>query len=376
MFLCIYATVSWLVVTLAVKYPGYEPLHAFMQLKAQFYDQVIFFIVFFYGAQSTDDALAVLDALLLSAVAAHFVTVIDAIGVVDLIDERSDAADAGRSQGAFGEANIHGAMVVLLLPGVLGKLLVSRGAARLAWAVAAVVCAASLFLVASRGAMLGIALGSIWSAYLLRRLVSPGTIARWVALATVVVSTSILVLSATYTDLLKERLIDRTFTGDLTSASAGRTAVWSEAIARMFDSPWTLLTGFGHEAYGTMDFEYAPHNTYLALWFNLGLPGVLTFVAIIATGVLTARNGAERARPGEAQIQLIAFIVGFLALAVAVFFVELPTAWVFVWGYTGLAMRLAAEVELRSVTRERRPGPRAAVVAKRVLRTRQTPGRA
>jgi O-antigen ligase len=355
-FLCIYATVSWLIVVLAVKHSGYEPLQTFIQLKVQFYDQAIFFLVFFYGAQSSDDALAVIDALLLSAVGAHFVTVIDSFGLVDLIDERDDIADAGRSQGAFGEANIHGAMVVLLLPAVLGKMLVSRGLRRLAWAVGAVFCAASLFLVASRGATLGIILGSIWGAYLLRRLIAPGAIARWVAVATVVVSVSIIMLSATYTELLKERLFDRTFTGDLTTASAGRTGVWSDAIARMFEAPWTLVTGFGHDVYATMGFEYAPHNTYLGLWFNLGLPGVLAFVAIIVAGVLSARTGAERARSTEARTQLMAFVIGFLALAIAVFFVELPTAWLFVWAYAGLAMRLAADVELRSESRAGRAG--------------------
>jgi O-antigen ligase len=376
LLLCAYATVSWLLVAMALNLPGYEPLQAFVRLKSEFYDQAIFFLVFFYGVQSADDAIAVLDALLCSAVFAHILTVIDSFGLIHVISERTDIADAGRSQGAFGESNIHGAVVVLLLPAVLARMLEARSFAKVAWGLGAIACAASLFLVASRGAMLGIGLGSIWGAYLFRRIVSPATVARWTALVTIVTSIGILVIGATYTDLLRERLLDRTFTGDLTSASAGRTAVWSDAISRMLESPWTLLIGFGHDVYGTMDFEYAPHNTYLGLWFNLGLPGLLAFIAIIAAGVLTARSGAESARPGEIRAQLIAYVIGFLALAVAVFFVELHTAWMFVWAYTGLAMRLSAEVQQRAGAGERRPGPRAAAVAKRVVRTRETPGRA
>jgi O-antigen ligase len=255
-------------------------------------------------------------------------------------------------------------------------MVVARGALKLAWAAAAVASVASLFLVASRGAMLGILLGAIWGAYLLRRLISAGAIARWLGVATVVITLGVLILGATYTDLLRERVLGLTFGGDVAAASAGRTQVWADAVGRMFEAPWTLLTGFGHEAYGIMDFEYAPHNTYLGLWFNLGLPGVIALIGIIAAGVLSARSAAERARSGEARAQLMAYVIGFLALAVAVFFVELHGAWMFVWAYGGLAMRLSAEVGQGAEARERRPGPRAAVVAKRVLRTRQTPGRA
>lgn len=375
-FLCVYATVSWLVLVLAVKYPGYDALQTLVRLKADFYDQAIFFFVFFYAAQSTEDALAALDALLLSAIAANVLTVLDSFGFVHIIAERRDLADAGRSQGAFGESNIHGAMVVLLLPAVLARMVLSRGALKLAWAAAAVACVASLFLVASRGALLGIVLGAIWGTYLLRRLISAGAVARWIGVATVVVTLGILILGATYTELLRERVLGLTFSGDAVAASAGRTQVWADAVSRMFESPWTLLTGFGHEAYGVMDFEYAPHNSYLGLWFNLGLPGVLAFIVIIAAGVLSARAGAERARPGDVRAQLMAYVIGFLALAVAAFFVELHGAWLFVWAYSGLAMRLSAELGQRAEARERRPGPRASAVAKRVVRTRQTPGRA
>jgi hypothetical protein len=72
----------------------------------------------------------------------------------------------------------------------------------------------------------------------------------------------------------------------------------------------------------------------------------------------------------------MAYVIGFLALAVAAFFVELHGAWLFVWAYSGLAMRLSAELGQRAEARERRPGPRAAAVEKRLVRTRQTPGRA
>jgi O-antigen ligase len=116
--------------------------------------------------------------------------------------------------------------------------------------------------------------------------------------------------------------------------------IWSTALRVMMESPWTFITGFGFNVYSTMGFEYAPHNTYLGLLFNLGLPGLAAFLLIIVQAAFAARSAAEIASP-EVRAYLIAYVVGFLALCGTIFFVELHEPWLYVWAYTGLMMRVA-----------------------------------
>jgi O-antigen ligase len=340
-FLIVYAIVSWLIVLFAIQYPGYELITSMINLKTAYVDHAVFFIVFFYGARTLEDALGVADALAAGAVVANGITVLDTSGILGLniIPVRTENIyEIGRVQGAFGEANGHAAVVVLLLPLLVAKTLSSRGAARVFWASGVLFSLAALLMTASRGAMVGIVLASLWGAYVFRRFVSLGRFAGWVGAGVLVVTIVIVSLSATYTDLLADRVLGITFSGNASDASSGRTTIWVEALKTMMESPWAFITGFGFDSYSTMGFEYAPHNTYLNLWFNLGLPGLLAFVLVIVQATLAARSAAEIAGP-VARPYLMAFVVGFLALCVTIFFVELHEPWLYTWAFTGLMMR-------------------------------------
>lgn len=368
-FLVVYAIVSWLVVLFAIKYDGYELLTSLVNLKTAYVDHAIFLIVFFYGAQTLKDSLAVTDALAFGAVIANGITVLDASGVLGLniIPVRTENIyEIGRVQGAFGEANGHAAVVVLLLPLMVAKVLLTRGLSRAFWAAGVLFSLAALLMTASRGAMLGLILAGIWGAYVFRRFISLGKFAGWVGGAVVVMSIVLISLSATYTEILQDRLLGISFSADASEATSGRSVVWAAALKVMMESPWTFLTGFGFDSYGTMGFEYAPHNTYLGLWFNLGLPGLLAFLLVIVQALFAARSAAEIATP-DVRPYLIAFVVGFLALSVAIFFVELHEPWLYAWAYTGLTMRAVVSIrETRAAqARERATAPVAAPGRKR-----------
>jgi hypothetical protein len=73
--------------------------------------------------------------------------------------------------------------------------------------------------------------------------------------------------------------------------------IWSTALKVMMQQPWSFLTGFGFDVYSTMGFEYAPHNAYLGMLFNLGLPGLVAFLLIIVQAAFAARSAAEIAPP-------------------------------------------------------------------------------
>ncbi len=78
---------------------------------------MLFFLVFFYGLRSNEDALTVLKVLLAAWAISHIVAVLDAIGMFHVgdIEQRSD----GRVQGAVGESNQYGAFVALSLPAIV-----------------------------------------------------------------------------------------------------------------------------------------------------------------------------------------------------------------------------------------------------------------
>jgi O-antigen ligase len=83
----------------------------------------------------------------------------------------------------------------------------------------------------------------------------------------------------------------------------------------------------------------APHNTYLDFWFNLGMPGLLSFVSIFGIGIVSAYQAAQSAT-GLVRVHLIAFVFGTLGVAIAIFFTEWYEPWSYFWPYFGLMMRL------------------------------------
>jgi hypothetical protein len=54
------------------------------------------------------------------------------------------------------------------------------------------------------------------------------------------------------------------------------------------------------------------------------------------------RRALEIADP-EARVILIAFLLGYASILIAIFFVNLHAPWYFVWSFTGLMLRLASD---------------------------------
>jgi len=137
----------------------------------------------------------------------------------------------------------------------------------------------------------------------------------------------------------------------------------------MVAHPITFITGFGWDVYSSMPFEFATHNHYLHLWFNLGLVGLACGSYLLFSGIGRARRASLQAAPPY-RGQLIAFVLGGVGVATAVFFVDLHQPWYYFWMYAGVVMRLvllvqrkpakvpvtsASEVPLRLPTSRRDP---------------------
>ena len=334
-----YALFTLAAIVMVIHYPRYDPLFAIFQVKNQLIDHLLFFLVFFYGLRSNEDALSVLKVLLAAWAVSHIVAVLDATGVFHIgdIEQRSD----GRVQGAVGESNMYGAFVAFTLPATIAMMTITRGMWRIFWVAASVITAAVLLMTVSRGAFVATAFATLYGVWLFRRYMNSRKLLQWAALGLAgAVLVGVVVLSLGFGDLLYSRLTLGE-AGDLTTQSSGRTAIWTSVLRVMFETPLTLLTGYGWEAYGTFPFRWVTHNHYLQQFFNLGLVGLIGSVLLLVVPIRTANAAANYARP-DVRPMLIAFAIGTIALATAVFFVNLYTPWLYYWSYAGIVMRLAA----------------------------------
>ena len=141
-----YAFVTWLVAGLVINYEHYEFIASAIRLKSELIDYYIFFVVFLFGVQTQEDAMKVIKGLLLGAVFANLITVLDAFGVVSL---GFRIRDDGRTAGAIGESNQYAAFIVLFLPATIAAAVSARGFKRLFWVGGAMVGAMTLVMTAS-----------------------------------------------------------------------------------------------------------------------------------------------------------------------------------------------------------------------------------
>jgi len=335
-----YALLTYVVILLVIQYPRYDALQAGFILKNSLFDQMMFFLVFFYGLRSNDDAMLVLKILLTAWALSHIVAVLDATGFVHVgdIEQRAD----GRVQGAIGESNQYGAFVAMSLPAIVALVTITKGMWRMFWLAASVITAAALVMTVSRGAFVASAFAVMYGVWMFRRYMPARKLVTWAAFGFVgAIIVGIVVLSLGFGELIYQRVVNNGVGADITETSSGRTEIWLTVLETMFRTPLTLLTGFGWEAYPTFPFRWVTHNHYLQQFFNLGLVGLICSGLLFLLPIRVMNRAVDYADP-EVRPILIAFAMGTTALAAAVFFVNLYTPWLFYWSYAGVVMRLAA----------------------------------
>jgi O-antigen ligase len=332
--LILYAFITLLVSALIIEYPGYDLMGAAIKLKSGLVDHYIFFLVFLFGTRTAEDAVKVIKGLLLGALIMNGLTILDAMGYIDL---GFGIRDDGRTSGAIGESNQFAAFIILFLPAMIAAAVASRGVVRLFWLGGALVTSFALVMTASRGGFVGLAMTAAAGAYLYRHLMSYSRVISW-GLGAMVLLVVFVSLSP-YGGLLAERMIGQTGSIDVSDASSGRSDIWATALGVMFEYPITFITGFGWDVYWSMPFSFSPHNHYLALWFNLGLVGLFCGAYLLFSSVNRARRASVIAEPPY-RGQLIAFVLGAVGVCTAVFFVELYKPWFYFWMYGGAVMRL------------------------------------
>jgi O-antigen ligase len=335
-----YAVLTYVFIVLVLHYPRYDMIRNGIFLKNSLFDQMMFFLVFFYGLRSDEEAVQVLKIVLTCWAVTHVAAVLSALGIVQF--GRIEPDQDGRVQGLVGEPNQYGAFCALSLGATASLIFVTKGFWRLFWIGATAVSALALVMTVSRGAFVGSAVAACLGLYLFRRYVPPRKLfafAGWcfLALSFVVV----LATAAGFGRLLVDRWLGGArVAGDVTGISSGRTIIWETAISVMWEQPITLLTGYGWQMYNAMPFRNAMHSHYLANWFNLGVVGVICAVLLLVLPIRYASKAALRA-DDRVRPLLIGYVIGAMALAASVFFVELYAPWHYFWAYTGVMMRIA-----------------------------------
>jgi O-antigen ligase len=341
--LSLYAALSLLVAFNFLEYPGYNLLVSIYVFKGRLFDFAVYFAIFFWGTTSKREAFSVLKVLLVLVGLANLATCLNAFGIVH-IAAMDDPHDMGRTGGLMGEPNQQGAFAVTFFPALIAMTKASQGIAKLFWLGVAVLSAAGLLVTGSRGALVGIVLAAIVAAYLYRDRLSFPRIAGWVVSGVAILAISLAIVSVQYGNMLYDRLVEQSTFSSGSALSSGRTDLWSTIIAPMINHPLSMITGFGWNSMPLFGIEAVSHNEYLDVWFNLGLVGLVCYCLLFFLPIRHAWHASKLIGPPETNY-LVAFVVGFIALSVAIFFVNLYAPWAYLWPYAGLIMRIVAEIE-------------------------------
>jgi len=341
MLLVGYGIVTYLVRSFVLPFPHYDVVQSGITLKTNLIEHVMFFLVFFYGAKDADDAWQVLRSLLVVVVVANVVTLIDTSGVASI--GVVEIGEDGRAQGAIGEQNQYAAFLALFNPALVAMARMSTGWRRNVWWGWVLLSAADLLLTVSRGGFVATIVSTLLGLYLFRQYLPRLRIGPIIGGFAVLLLVVAVIASTQYGELLYERVLRQSFSGNSFDASSGRTETWMRILQDMASQPITFITGFGWDVYIYLGRPYISHNHYLGEWFELGLIGIGSYIFIFVRSVRYALQAVavaeERWRP-----QLIAFGFGIMGLAIAICFVNLFQAWAYVWAYVGLALRIAIEV--------------------------------
>lgn len=336
----LYALVSTVFVFLLRSYPHYDLLQSIISLKGGIADNLIILLVFFYGILRTKDAVTLIRLMIWTVIVANAVTVIDGFNLPDLglISERED----GRIGGPIGEANQYAAFLALFLPACIALVSIERGVLKKCAIVGVGVTILSLLMTASRGGFVGAFAGAVFGAVLLRRYISPraAVLAVGATLGLAVAGIATMYIAG-YGELLYDRFIGLSTENSSFEVSSGRNYIWGTAISKMLDYPLSLITGFGWDTYRQgFVFRFAPHNSYLKIFFELGAVGLSLIILTFVNVFRIARNSLQNADP-ESFALLFALVFGLLGILVAIIFVDIQSPWLFLWAYVGTAMRLA-----------------------------------
>jgi O-antigen ligase len=335
--LAAYATLSWTLNSLFD--PTYPAFDALIALKNEVVDNYLFFLVFFFGSNSYEEAKRLfLFALHLIAIMT-ILTILDTGALLDLgiMGQNED----GRVEGPIGSSNQYGAFMAFFVPVFGAMAMGSKGIARLYWWFVFLCGFALVIATGSRGTYVAILGAALFGVKFISPFFNRRAIRRvGMQLASVLFLITVSV-ALTNLDLAQQRFEQSTST-DVDEISSGRSAVWRATVLVQAEKPSTFLYGVGWNSHDNSGIWLAAHNTYLSLLFELGIIGLTMFLVLLAAMVMQIRVLLLRTE-GKERILMSGVAFGFFGVIVAIIFLDLYTPWFYIWSFLGMSLRIAYE---------------------------------
>jgi hypothetical protein len=366
-----YALITYLVAGLLIHYEAYDMVASAIALKSYLIDYLVIFALFFYGTRTIKDGIFLTNALVIAVAIANVLCIASVYGLMNIGNVATPSED-GRIHGAFGHANETGALIVTLLPAAVAM---ARSGGLMPLLTAMVSVMASLLMLimgASRGAYVAALVAYPWCLYSFRRYIPLRKALMWAAVPLVFGAIALVIAGPHFIDLLLKRLVQESGASDVGALSSGRTAIWGRALEKMLSEPISLITGFGWNSYPTFGFFYVPHDHYLLVYFELGVVGLLALGLLLWRTLSTARSAVALA-DRKTRDYLIAFVSGFTACLITLFFALLYAPWIYIWAYVGVTLRIAVCV-LESPARATGQRATRGSAAVRTRRSKSAPG--
>jgi hypothetical protein len=360
--LILYAFATWATLSFVLQDPEYEVMAGFVSLKSSLVDQLLTFLIFFYGLLHLKDAMWLLRWIVWIAMLGNLITIIDTMNVPDL-GVLPNPRKAGRFEGFIGQPNGYGQFLALFLPACVALVLQERRKIMRALAVIGVFSTLlALVLTASRGAYVGVLAGAMLGAFYLRREISTQAAFRTGIVAGVICGLALAVtFAAGYSDLYLDRFSGMEGTAHV--VTSGRSSLWSNALSSMMENPVSFVSGYGFYSYdSSRSFRLSTHNMYLSYLYNLGVIGLFLFIMIFAR-IMAAARAAMATAGAELRTHFVAFIFGIFSFLIAIFFSDYHESGYLLWAYVGVMMRAAMNLASSDATEtaaadQRRPPAR------------------
>lgn len=274
-----------------------------------------------------------------------------------------------RPTGTLGHSNYLGNFLLYTTPLSAGLAFGASGRRRRLMVISTALSVAAIIFSGTRGAWVGLGVGAMAFVVLelfgrARSLIQTGKLraVRATLLAALIASASILVIASipASRNVLQRA---RSFITDGLTGS-GRTLLWSASIRMV---PAFALTGCGPEgfrkaflAYKTKELaQLAPqtnnessHNSYLDAAVSHGLPGLILYIAIIASAFALLVGARRRANNQSERVIIAGLISSFAAVAAHNFFIfdQIPTRLYF-FAFVALAYAAANVMSARLAAR-------------------------
>ncbi len=273
-------------------------------------------------------------------VAAGALAILIPLGLAGVIRGRGPAADGPASTPAIGSAPQGRGDIGHPSARTRGAAAVWAAALRVAWGLALGIAAFGLILTASRGAWGGLAIGGAcagglaWRARRLRPRIPEATVALGLPLALAAAS-ALIFAAAVAAPGFAQAL------GGVGTSAMSRAALWRDGLALAGDTPFTGA-GLGstmmvYSTYALMlhvGFIFHSHNLFLQIALEQGLPGLITFAALLGAGLMAAITDSRRRWGLAAAAALVALVVHgtvdaglYVSRLAPVLFLPLGFAW-------------------------------------------------